>query len=87
MAPPRARRRARGRIRSPAEPRWSLAQGGPAAGSCSVEEISKQQLLQLSLQLAVLEHLVALEPQALDWLTGRWRVFRIWPAHLRSMWG
>jgi len=70
----------------PPRPRWSLAQGGPAAGSRSMEEIDKQ-LLQLSLQLAMLEHLVALEPQALEWLTGRWRVFRIWPAHLRSMWG
>lgn len=35
----------------------------------------------------LLEHLVALEPQALEWLTERWRVFRIWPAHLRSIWG
>jgi len=33
----------------------------------------------------LLEHLVALEPQALEWLTERWRVFRIWQAHLRPM--
>ena len=69
---------------APPRPRWSLAQGGTAAGSRSVEEID-QQLLQLSLQLAVLEHLVALKPQALEWLTERWRVFRICPAHLKSV--
>ena len=32
-----------------------------------------------------MEQLVALEPQALEWLTERWRVFRIWQAHLRPM--